>query len=129
MKKLLLIVAMALITSFASAQITFEQFNQINFKVTPQQLTEQLLSKGFVQNNSGVITGQINNIDVEISFTLSENGVINQMQVTELQALEGENFNQRVREVVGMINESGKDINLQKDSPQPGKARVILIYR
>jgi hypothetical protein len=129
MKKLLLIVAMALITSFASAQITFEQFNQINFKVTPQQMTEQLLSKGFVQNNSGVITGQINNIDVEISFTLSENGVINQMQVTELQALEGENFNQRVREVVGMINESGKDINLQKDSPQPGKARVILIYR
>lgn len=129
MKKLLLIVAMALITSFASAQITFEQFNQINFKVTPQQLTEQLLSKGFVQNNSGVITGQINNIDVEISFTLSENGVINQMQVTELQALEGENFNQRVREVVGMINESGKDINLQKESPQPGKARVILIYR
>lgn len=129
MKKLLLIVAMALITSFASAQITFEQFNQINFKVTPQQLTEQLLSKGFVQNNSGVITGQINNIDVEISFTLSENGVINQMQVTELQALEGENFNQRVREVVGMIDESGKDINLQKDSPQPGKARVILIYR
>ena len=121
MKKLLLIVAMALITSFASAQITF--------KVTPQQLTEQLLSKGFVQNNSGVITGQINNIDVEISFTLSENGVINQMQVTELQALEGENFNQRVREVVGMIDESGKDINLQKDSPQPGKARVILIYR
>ncbi len=129
MKKLLLIVAMALITSFASAQITFEQFNQINFKVTPQQLTEQLLSKGFVQNNSGVITGQINDIDVEISFTLSENGVINQMQVTELQALEGENFNQRVREVVGMIDESGKNINLQKDSPQPGKARVILIYR
>ena len=129
MKKLFLIVAMALITSFASAQITFEQFNQINFKVTPQQLTEQLLSKGFVQNNSGVITGQINNIDVEISFTLSENGVINQMQVTELQALEVENFNQRVREVVGMIDESGKDINLQKDSPQPGKARVILIYR
>ena len=129
MKKLLLIVAMALITSFASAQITFEQFNQINFKVTPQQLTEQLLNKGFVQNNSGVITGQINNIDVEISFTLSENGVINQMQVTELQAFEGENFNQRVREVVGMIDESGKNINLQKDSPQPGKARVILIYR
>ena len=129
MKKLLLIVAMAFITSFASAQITFEQFNQINFKVTPQQLTEQLLNKGFVQNNSGVITGQINNIDVEISFTLSENGVINQMQVTELQAFEGENFNQRVREVVGMIDESGKNINLQKDSPQPGKARVILIYR
>lgn len=129
MKKLFLIVAMAFITSFASAQISFEQFNQINFKVTPQQLTEQLLNKGFVQNNSGVITGQINNIDVEISFTLSENGVINQMQVTELQALERENFNQRVREVVGMIDESGKDINLQKDSPQPGKARVILIYR
>lgn len=129
MKKLLLIVAMALITSFASAQITFEQFNQINFKVTPQQLTEQLLNKGFVQNNSGVITGQINNIDVEISFTLSENGVINQMQVTELQALEVENFNQRVREVVGMIDESGKNIDLQKDSPQPDKARVILIYR
>lgn len=129
MKKLFLIVAMAFITSFASAQISFEQFNQINFKVTPQQLTEQLLNKGFVQNNSGVITGQINNIDVEISFTLSENGVINQMQVTELQALEVENFNQRVREVVGMIDESGKDINLQKDSPQPGKARVILIYR
>lgn len=120
---------MAFITSFASAQITFEQFNQINFKVTPQQMTEQLLSKGFVQNNSGVITGQINNIDVEISFTLSENGVINQMQVTELQALERENFNQRVREVVGMIDESGKNIDLQKDSPQPGKVRVILIYR
>lgn len=129
MKKLFLIVAMAFITSFASAQISFEQFNQINFKVTPQQMTEQLLSKGFVQNNSGVITGQINNIDVEISFTLSENGVINQMQVTELQALERENFNQRVREVVGMIDESGKNINLQKDSPQPGKVRVILIYR
>lgn len=129
MKKLFLLVAMAFITSFASAQISFEQFNQINFKVTPQQLTEQLLSKGFVQNNSGVITGQINNTNVEISFTLSENGVINQMQVTELQALERENFNQRVREVVGMIDESGKDINLQKDSPQPGKARVILIYR
>lgn len=129
MKKLFLIVAMAFITSFASAQISFEQFNQINFKVTPQQMTEQLLNKGFVQNNSGVITGQINNIDVEISFTLSENGVINQMQVTELQALEVENFNQRVREVVGMIDESGKNIDLQKDSPQPDKARVILIYR
>ncbi len=129
MKKLFLIVAMAFITSFASAQITFEQFNQINFKVTPQQLTEQLANYGFVQNNLGLIIGKIDNEDVEISFTLSENGVINQMQVTELQALERENFNQRVREVVGMIDESGKNINLQKDSPQPGKARVILIYR
>ena len=74
MKKLFLLVAMAFITSFASAQISFEQFNQINFKVTPQQMTEQLANYGFVQNNSGLIIGKIDNEDVEISFTLSENG-------------------------------------------------------
>lgn len=127
MKKLFLLVAMAFITSFASAQISFEQFNQINFKVTPQQMIEQLSNYGFVQNNSGIITGKINNKDVEISFTLSENGVIEQMQVKE-PALEADAFNQRVKEVKEMVAESGEDIDIQKDSPQTGKYRIILIY-
>ncbi len=127
MKKLFLLVAMAFITSFASAQISFEQFNQINFKVTPQQMIEQLSNYGFVQNNSGIITGKINNKDVEISFTFSENGVIEQMQVKE-PALEADAFNQRVKEVKEMVAESGEDIDIQKDSPQTGKYRIILIY-
>ncbi len=128
MKKLFLIVAMAFVTSFASAQISFEQFNQINFKVTPQQLIEQLSNKGFVQNNSGVIIGKIDNKDVEITFTLSGQGTINKMQVIETQTLEGDAFNQKVREMKEKIIESGKDINLQKDSPQGDKLRIILIY-
>ena len=128
MKKLFLLVAMAFITSFASAQISFEQFNQINFKVTPQQLIEQLSNKGFVQNNSGVMIGKIDNKDVEITFTLSGQGTINKMQVIETQTLEGDAFNQRVREMKEKIIESGKDINLQKDSPQGDKLRIILIY-
>ena len=128
MKKLFLIVAMAFVTSFASAQISFEQFNQINFKVTPQQLIEQLSNKGFVQNNSGVIIGKIDNKDVEITFTLSGQGTINKMQVIETQTLEGDAFNQRVREMKEKIIESGKDVNLQKDSPQGDKLRIILIY-
>lgn len=128
MKKLFLIVAMAFVTSFASAQISFEQFNQINFKVTPQQLIEQLSNKGFVQNNSGVMIGKIDNKDVEITFTLSGQGTINKMQVIETQTLEGDAFNQKVREMKEKIIESGKDINLQKDSPQGDKLRIILIY-
>ncbi|MEE0927542.1 MAG: hypothetical protein UH641_08060 [Bacteroidales bacterium] len=59
MKRIFLIVAMAFITSIASAQITSEQFNQINFKVSQQTMIEQLQSYGFTQNNSGALIGQI----------------------------------------------------------------------
>lgn len=129
MKKLFLLVAMAFITSFASAQISFEQFNQINFKVTPQQMTEQLSNYGFVQNNSGLIIGKIDNEDVEISFTLSENGVIDIMNVKELNPLEPSQLNQRIAELKAMILNQDKPIYLTKEQNNEEKFLITLIYR
>ncbi|MEE1113129.1 MAG: hypothetical protein UH077_08130 [Bacteroidales bacterium] len=129
MKKLFLLVAMAFITSFASAQISFEQFNQINFKVTPQQMTEQLANYGFVQNNSGLIIGKIDNEDVEISFTLSENGVIDIMNVKELNPLEPSQLNQRIAELKAMILNQDKPIYLTKEQNNEEKFLITLIYR
>lgn len=129
MKKLLLIVAMAFITSFASAQITFEQFNQINFKVTPQQMTEQLANYGFVQNNLGVIVGKIDNEDVEISFNLSENGIIDRMNVKELNPLDPNQLNQRVAELREMIAEQDNPISLSKEQNSEEKFLITLIYK
>lgn len=128
MKKLFLIVAMAFITSFASAQITFEQFNQINFKVTPQQMTEQLQSYGFTQNNSGALIGQVSNQNVEITFTLSENGMIDRMNVKELNQLDASQLNQRVAELREMIAEQNKPISLSKEQDSQGKFLITLIY-
>ena len=128
MKKLLLIVAMALITSFASAQISFEQFNQINFKVTQQTMIEQLQSYGFTQNNSGALIGQVSNQNVEITFTLSENGMIDRMNVKELNQLDASQLNQRVAELREMIAEQNKPISLSKEQDSQGKFLITLIY-
>lgn len=128
MKKLFLIVAMALITSFASAQITSEQFNQINFKVSQQTMIEQLQNYGFTQNNSGALIGQVSNQNVEITFTLSENGMIDRMNVKELNQLDASQLNQRVAELREMIAEQNKPISLSKEQDSQGKFLITLIY-
>ncbi len=128
MKKLFLIVAMAFITSFASAQITSEQFNQINFKVSQQTMIEQLQSYGFTQNNSGALIGQVSNQNVEITFTLSENGMIDRMNVKELNKLDASQLNQRVAELREMIAEQNKLISLSKEQDSQGKFLITLIY-
>lgn len=128
MKKLFLIVAMAFITSFASAQITFEQFNQINFKVSQQTMIEQLQNYGFTQNNSGALIGQVSNQNVEITFTLSENGMIDRMNVKELNQLDASQLNQRVAELREMIAEQNKLISLSKEQDSQGKFLITLIY-
>ena len=120
MKRIFLIVAMAFITSIASAQITSEQFNQINFKVSQQTMIEQLQNYGFTQNNSGALIGQVSNQNVEITFTLSENGMIDRMNVKEL--------NQRVAELREMIAEQNKPISLSKEQDSQGKFLITLIY-
>lgn len=128
MKKLFLLVAMALITSIASAQITSEQFNQINFKVSQQTMIEQLQSYGFTQNNSGALIGQVSNQNVEITFTLSENGMIDRMNVKELNQLDASQLNQRVAELREMIAEQNKPISLSKEQDSQGKFLITLIY-
>ena len=128
MKRIFLIVAMAFITSIASAQITSEQFNQINFKVSPQTMIEQLQSYGFTQNNSGALIGQVSNQNVEITFTLSENGMIDRMNVKELNQLDASQLNQRVAELREMIAEQNKPISLSKEQDSQGKFLITLIY-
>ncbi len=128
MKKLLLLVAMAFITSFASAQITFEQFNQINFKVTPQQMTEQLSNYGFDYNYYGNIGGMIDNQLVEITFKTSQNGVIEEMQVTEVNTLSDKEYNNRFAQLSEKI--SGiNNITLKKIEPVEKKYQIAFIYR
>lgn len=128
MKRIFLIVAMAFITSIASAQITSEQFNQINFKVSQQTMIEQLQSYGFTQNNSGALIGQVSNQNVEITFTLSENGMIDRMNVKELNQLDASQLNQRVAELREMIAEQNKPISLSKEQDFQGKFLITLIY-
>lgn len=128
MKRIFLIVAMAFITSIASAQITSEQFNQINFKVSQQTMIEQLQSYGFTQNNSGALIGQVSNQNVEITFTLSENGMIDRMNVKELNQLDASQLNQRVAELREMIAEQNKAISLSKEQDSQGKFLITLIY-
>lgn len=128
MKKLFLLVAMAFITSIASAQITSEQFNQINFKVSQQTMIEQLQNYGFTQNNSGALIGQVSNQNVEITFTLSENGMIDRMNVKELNQLDASQLNQRVAELREMIAEQNKLISLSKEQDSQGKFLITLIY-
>lgn len=128
MKRIFLIVAMAFITSIASAQITSEQFNQINFKVSQQTMIEQLQRYGFTQNNSGALIGQVSNQNVEITFTLSENGMIDRMNVKELNQLDASQLNQRVAELREMIAEQNKPISLSKEQDSQGKFLITLIY-
>lgn len=128
MKKLFLIVAMAFITSFASAQITFEQFNQINFKVTPQQMTEQLSAYGFDYNYDGNIGGTIDNQLVEITFKTSQNGVIEEMQVTEINSLSDKEYNNRYAQLSDKIR-GINNITLKKIEPVEKKYRIAFIYR
>ena len=128
MKRIFLIVAMAFITSIASAQITSEQFNQINFKVSQQTMIEQLQSYGFTQNNSGALIGQVSNQNVEITFTLSENGMIVRMNVKELNQLDASQLNQRVAELREMIAEQNKPISLSNEQDSQGKFLITLIY-
>ena len=128
MKRIFLIVAMAFITSIASAQITSEQFNQINFKVSQQTMIEQLQSYGFTQNNSGALIGQVSNQNVEITFTLSENEMIDRMNVKELNQLDASQLNQRVAELREMIAEQNKPISLSKEQDSQGKFLITLIY-
>jgi hypothetical protein len=128
MKRIFLIVAMTFITSIASAQITSEQFNQINFKVSQQTMIEQLQSYGFTQNNSGALIGQVSNQNVEITFTLSENGMIDRMNVKELNQLDASQLNQRVAELREMIAEQNKPISLSKEQDSQGKFLITLIY-
>lgn len=128
MKKLFLIVAMAFITSFASAQISFEQFNQINFKVTPQQMTEQLANYGFDYNYDGNIGGTIDNQLVEITFKTSQNGVIEEMQVTEINSLSDKEYNNRYAQLSDKIR-GINNITLKKIEPVEKKYRIAFIYR
>lgn len=128
MKRIFLIVAMAFITSIASAQITSEQFNQINFKVSQQTMIEQLQSYGFTQNNLGALIGQVSNQNVEITFTLLENGMIDRMNVKELNQLDASQLNQRVAELREMIAEQNKPISLSKEQDSQGKFLITLIY-
>lgn len=128
MKKLLLLVAMAFITSFASAQISFEQFNQINFKVTPQQMLQQLSAYGFDYNYDGNIGGTIDNQLVEITFKTSQNGVIEEMQVTEINSLSDKEYNNRYAQLSDKIREIN-NITLKKIEPVEKKYRIAFIYR
>lgn len=128
MKRIFLLVAMTFITSLVSAQITSEQFNQINFKVSQQTMIEQLQSYGFTQNNSGALIGQVSNQNVEITFTLSENGMIDRMNVKELNQLDASQLNQRVAELREMIAEQNKPISLSKEQDSQGKFLITLIY-
>lgn len=128
MKKLLLLVAMAFITSFASAQISFEQFNQINFKVTPQQMLQQLSAYGFDYNYDGNIGGTIDNQLVEITFKTSQNGVIEEMQVTEINSLSDKEYNNRYAQLSDKIR-GINNITLKKIEPVEKKYRIAFIYR
>ena len=128
MKKLLLLVAMAFITSFASAQISFEQFNQINFKVTPQQMLQQLSAYGFDYNYDGNIGGMIDNQLVEITFKTSQNGVIEEMQVTEINSLSNKEYNNRYAQLSDKIR-GINNITLKKIEPVEKKYRIAFIYR
>ncbi len=128
MKKLLLLVAMAFITSFASAQISFEQFNQINFKVTPQQMLQQLSAYGFDYNYDGNIGGTIDNQLVEITFKTSQNGVIEEMQVTEINSLSNKEYNNRYAQLSDKIR-GINNITLKKIEPVEKKYRIAFIYR
>ncbi len=128
MKKLLLLVAMAFITSFAPAQISFEQFNQINFKVTPQQMLQQLSAYGFDYNYDGNIGGTIDNQLVEITFKTSQNGVIEEMQVTEINSLSDKEYNNRYAQLSDKIR-GINNITLKKIEPVEKKYRIAFIYR
>lgn len=128
MKKLFLLVAMAFITSFASAQISFEQFNQINFKVTPQQMLQQLSAYGFDYNYDGNIGGTIDNQLVEITFKTSQNGVIEEMQVTEINSLSDKEYNNRYAQLSDKIR-GINNITLKKIEPFEKKYRIAFIYR
>ena len=127
MKKLFLIVAMAFITSFASAQISFEQFNQINFKVTPQQMTEQLANYGFDYNYYGNLEGTIDNQLVEVTFTTSQNGMISEMKVVEINNLSDKEYNERYAQLSEKI-QGISNISLKREEPYEGKYRIAFIY-
>ena len=99
MKRIFLLVAMTFITSLASAQITSEQYNQINFKVSQQTMIEQLQSYGFDYNYYGNIGGMIDNELIEITFKTSQNGVIEEMRVIEMKSLDEREYAARVAEL------------------------------
>ena len=128
MKRIFLLVAMTFITSLASAQITSEQFNQINFKVTPQQMLQQLSAYGFDYNYDGNIGGTIDNQLVEITFKTSQNGVIEEMQVTEINSLSDKEYNNRYAQLSDKIR-GINNITLKKIEPVEKKYRIAFIYR
>lgn len=128
MKRIFLIVAMAFITSVASAQISFEQFNQINFKVTPQQMSEQLSAYGFDYNYHGNIGGYIDEQLVDITFKTSSNGVIEEMKVIEVNTLDDKEYNERYALLSERISGNNK-ITLRKEEPWEGKYQIAFIYK
>ena len=129
MKRIFLLVAMTFITSLASAQITSEQFNQINFKVSQQTMIEQLQSYRFDYNYYGNIGGMIDNELIEITFKTSQNGVIEEMRVIEMKSLDEREYAARVAELKEMpLIKSGK-ITLDKQSPAERKYNIVYVYR
>lgn len=129
MKRIFLLVAMTFITSLVSAQITSEQFNQINFKVSQQTMIEQLQSYGFDYNYYGNIGGMIDNELIEITFKTSQNGVIEEMRVIEMKSLDEREYAARVAELKEMpLVKSGK-ITLDKQSPAERKYNIVYVYR
>ena len=129
MKKLFILAIMVSFTTILSAQITAEQFNQINYKVFQQTMIEQLLNYGFTQSDSGTLVGQISNQNVEITFTLLENGIIDRMNVKELNPLDPNLLNQRVAELREMIAEQDNPISLSKEQNSEEKFLITLIYK
>lgn len=129
MKKLFILAIMVSFTTILSAQITAEQFNQINYKVSQQTMIEQLLNYGFTQSDSGTLVGQISNQNVEITFTLLENGIIDRMNVKELNPLDPNQLNQRVAELREMIAEQDNPISLSKEQNSEEKFLITLIYK
>ena len=92
-------------------------------------MIEQLLNYGFTQSDSGTLVGQISNQNVEITFTLLENGIIDRMNVKELNPLDPNQLNQRVAELREMIAEQDNPISLSKEQNSEEKFLITLIYK
>lgn len=128
MKKLFLLVAMAFITSVASAQISMEKFNQLNVNVSKQSMEATLSSYGFAYDSNGVLKGVIDNKAVAVTFRTLENGMIEKMMVTEQAELTREELNQRVMELKAVMLDSNDKFTLKKEEASEGRYRVILVY-
>ncbi len=129
MKKLFLLVAMAFITSVASAQISAEKFNQMNINISKQAMENKLSYFGFAYNSNQVLVGVIGQTQVEISFTVAENGLIEEMQVRDVNTLNQAQYNQRMNELQQSIRGQEDRITIESQGPTNGRYRIIQILR